>query len=186
MKAMRDLKSLGFLTRFTRSAKETEKYHLIRRESFTLLREQARGKQTAPFIDDIIVRPEFLPKFWPKLHAILDRKEYRLIYAITGHLGDGNFHIIPLMDLSKPKNREIIPQITDEVYNLVLEFKGSITAEHNDGIVRTPYLKQMFGAKVYKLFEETKSIFDSQNIFNPGKKVGATKKYAFDHMKMRG
>ncbi|KKT87002.1 MAG: Oxidoreductase [Parcubacteria group bacterium GW2011_GWA2_46_10] len=186
LKAMGDLKPLGLPMRFTKSAKEADKYHLIRRESFNLLRQRVRGKQTAPFIDDVIVRPEFLPKFWPKLHKILDRKEYGLIYAITGHLGDGNFHIIPLMDLSKQRNREIIPEIADKVYNLVLEFKGSITAEHNDGIVRAPYLKQMFGGKVYKLFEETKRIFDPQNIFNPGKKIGATKKYVFDHMKTGG
>ena len=183
LKAIGDLKFLGLSMRLTKNTKEAEKYHLIRRESFNLLRQKVKGKQTAPFIDDVIVRPEFLPKFWPKLHKILDKKEYDLTYAITGHLGDGNFHIIPLMDLSKQKNREIIPQIADEVYNLVLKFKGSITAEHNDGIVRAPYLKQMFGAKVYKLFEETKKIFDSQNIFNPGKKIGATKKYVFDHMK---
>lgn len=183
LQAMADLRSLGLSMRFTRSAKEAEKYHLIRRESFNLLRQRVRGKQTAPFVDDFIVRPELLPQFWPELHAILDRKEYGLIYAITGHLGDGNFHIIPLMDLSKPKNREIIPQIADEVYDLVLKYKGSTTAEHNDGIVRAPYLEEMFGEKVYRLFEETKDIFDSQNIFNPGKKVGVTKKHVFDHMK---
>ncbi|MCR4260790.1 MAG: FAD-binding oxidoreductase [Candidatus Colwellbacteria bacterium] len=186
LRAKESLASLGLTMRLIKTSKEAEKYHLIRRESFNLLRRKSRNKQTAPFIDDFIVRPEFLPEFWPSLSKILDNKKYNLSYSIAGHLGDGNFHIIPLMDLSKSKNREIIPQITDEVYNLVLEFKGSITAEHNDGIVRTPYLKQMFGAKVYKLFEETKRIFDPQNIFNPGKKVGGTKKYAFDHMKVGG
>ncbi len=183
LEAKQDLKSLGLFMRFIDNPKEADKYHLIRRESFNLLRQNVRGKQTAPFIDDIIVRPELLPKFWPKLHQILDKKEYGLIYAITGHLGDGNFHIIPLMDLSNKKNREIIPKIMDEVYDLVLKFEGSITAEHNDGIVRAPYLKQMFGAKVYKLFEQTKVIFDTYGIFNPGKKIGASKKYVFDHMK---
>ena len=183
LRARQNLAPLGLNTRLIKSDKEAEKYLLIRRESFNLLRHKVRNKQTAPFIDDIIVRPEHLPKFWPRLHKILDKKEYDLLYTIAGHVGDGNFHIIPLMDLSKQKNREIIPKITDEVYSLVLKFGGSITAEHNHGIVRAPYLKQMFGSKVYKLFEETKGIFDSQNIFNPGKKIGATKKYAFDHIK---
>jgi len=185
-RAQQNLASLKLSTRLIKSDREAKKYMLIRRESFNLLRQKVRKKQTAPFIDDIIVRPEYLPKFWPRLHKILDKKEYNLLYTIAGHVGDGNFHIIPLMDLSKQKNREMIPRITDEVYKLVLEFKGSITAEHNDGIIRAPYLRQMFGTKVYKLFEETKEILDPQNIFNPGKKIGATKKYVFDHMKTSG
>ncbi|MFM2331002.1 MAG: hypothetical protein RLZZ26_509, partial [Candidatus Parcubacteria bacterium] len=42
------------------------------------------------------------------------------------------------------------------------------------GIIRTPYLPMLFGAEMVALFERTKNIFDPQNIFNPGKKVGGT------------
>jgi FAD/FMN-containing dehydrogenase len=73
--------------------------------------------------------------------------------------------------------------LSKEVYELVLEYKGSITAEHNDGLVRTPFLKQMYGNKIYELFEKTKNIFDPNGIFNPHKKVGGTIKFAMDHMK---
>jgi FAD/FMN-containing dehydrogenase len=58
------------------------------------------------------------------------------------------------------------------VYDLVLSYKGSITGEHNDGLVRTPYVEKMFGPEMYRLFEEVKGIFDPQGIFNPGKKTG--------------
>nr|MBA3551023.1 FAD-binding oxidoreductase [Patescibacteria group bacterium] len=54
--------------------------------------------------------------------------------------------------------------------------------EHNDGIVRTPYVEHMYGPEVYKLFEETKKIFDPENIFNPGKKVGGDWNYAISHL----
>ncbi|MDP3953726.1 MAG: FAD-binding oxidoreductase [bacterium] len=182
-RAKSNLKPLGLSVRFIKKAKEAQKYRLIRRESFNLLRHKVRGKQTAPFVDDIIVKPETLPKFWPRLHKILDDKRYDLLYTIAGHVGDGNFHIIPLMDLSDEKNRKMIPEITDAVYKLVLEFEGSITAEHNDGLIRAPYLRQMFGGRVYKLFQETKKIFDPDGIFNPGKKLGATKGYILTHMK---
>ncbi|MEX0910137.1 MAG: FAD-linked oxidase C-terminal domain-containing protein, partial [Candidatus Paceibacterota bacterium] len=140
---------------------------------FSLLREHIKGKRTAPFIDDIIVRPEFLAEFLPRLQAILD--EYNLIYTVAGHAGDGNFHIIPLMDMTDNKNHEVILELSDRVYDLVLQFEGSITAEHNDGIIRTPYLEQMYGADIVALFKEVKHMFDPQNIFNPGKKVGGTK-----------
>lgn len=155
---------------------ESEKYWTVRRQSFNLLRHHIRGMRTAPFIDDIIVRPENLPEFLPALNGILS--QYNLIYTIAGHVGDGNFHIIPLMDFKDPKTRQIIPKLAEQVYSLVLSYKGSITAEHNDGLIRTPYLRQMFGDKIYALFEEVKKIFDTDNIFNPRKKVGADIEYA--------
>lgn len=174
------LKKYHLKTRITKSQEESEKYWTIRRESFNLLRKHVKNRRTAPFIDDIIVRPEHLPEFMPKLTEILNR--HKLVYTVAGHVGDGNFHIIPLMDMHDEKNKDIIMKVSSEVYELVLNYKGSITAEHGDGIVRTPYLTQMFGEEVVKLFAETKRIFDPENIFNPGKKVGDTKRYFKSHI----
>ena len=179
-KLLPDLKKFPFKTRVTHSQAESEKYWDIRRESFALLRKHVKDKHTAPFIDDIVVRPEFLPEFLPKLYAILD--QYPIIYTIAGHAGNGNFHIIPLMDFSDPKTAPIIIELSKKTFDLVFEYKGSMTGEHNDGIIRAPFLPQMYGEKIYKLFEETKNIFDSQNILNPGKKVGATIDYLNTHI----
>ena len=166
--------------RVLHSEAEAQKYWVIRRESFSLLRQNLHGMRTAPFIDDFVVRPEFLPEFMPKLNTILDK--YNLIYTIAGHVGDGNFHIIPLMDLSLPRSKEIIETLSKEVYELVFSYHGVITGEHNDGIIRTPYLEEEFGTEVYKLFIVAKNIFDPHNIFNPGKKVGGTLAYAMEHI----
>jgi FAD/FMN-containing dehydrogenase len=174
------LKKFPFKVRTTRSQTESAKYWDIRRESFALLRKHVKDKHTAPFIDDIIVHPELLPEFLPKLDLILNK--YPITYTIAGHAGNGNFHIIPLMDFSDPNTKNIIIDLSQEVYDLVLEYKGSTTAEHNDGIIRSPFLLQMFGQKIYSLFEKTKNIFDPQNIFNPGKKIGATKEYIKSHI----
>jgi FAD/FMN-containing dehydrogenase len=168
-------------THITRSEAETQKYWIVRRESFSLLRQHSKGLSTAPFIDDIVVRPHQLPEFLPQLDSILN-KYPSLIYTIAGHMGDANFHIIPLMDLSKKDQRDIIPKLADEVYNLVLKYGGSITAEHNDGLIRTPYLEKMFGKQMTKLFLEVKNIFDPKNIFNPRKKVGGDLAYTLAHI----
>ncbi|RJP44132.1 FAD-binding oxidoreductase [Candidatus Parcubacteria bacterium] len=178
-----ELKKLKVSFRAVRDEAEAEKYWTIRRESFNLLRERVRGKQTVPFIDDIVVRPEKLPEFLPELNKILEPYRNRMIYTVAGHVGNGNFHIIPLMNLSDPRVRAIIPELSAKVYGLVVQYGGSITAEHNDGLIRTPYLKAMYGERVYALFEETKKIFDPRNIFNPGKKVGADLAYAMSHIK---
>jgi FAD/FMN-containing dehydrogenase len=162
----------GFHMHIAHSSAEAEKYWKIRHESFNLLRKHVKNKRTAPFIDDIIVKPEYLPEFLPKVKALLD--EYKLDYTVQGHLGNGNFHLIPLMDLNSPFSADVILELSAKVYDLVKEYKGSITAEHNDGIIRTPYLTQQFGQHIVELFKKTKNIFDPENIFNPGKKVGGT------------
>lgn len=64
----------------------------------------------------------------------------------------------------------------------MFEFSGSMSAEHNDGIVRTPYLKKMYGEEMYKIFEDVKNIFDQLVIFNPGKKIGGSLKYTMTHI----
>lgn len=159
----------GYEMRVARNSREAEKYWKIRRESFNMLRKHVKGLRTAPFIDDLCVKPEYLPEFLPRLEKIL--KEYKLVYTVAGHAGNGNFHIIPLMDLDSPFGGDMILEISDKVYALVKEYNGSITAEHNDGIIRTPYLPQMYDAKIIKLFKKVKDIFDPNNILNPGKKV---------------
>ncbi len=170
LKAQETLKKFNVKTRVTKTDDEVEKYRAVRRESFNLLRKKIKGRQTAPFIDDIVIDPEDIPQFLPKLKKILE-KYPDLIYTITGHMGNGNFHIIPLMDLKDPKSKDKIREITPKVYDLVKDFNGSITAEHNDGLIRTPFLKKMYGQEVYDLFKKVKKIFDPKNIFNPNKKV---------------
>ena len=81
--------------------------------------------------------------------------------------------------------KDIIIKLSREVYDLVLSYKGAITAEHNDGLIRTPFLKQAYGEEVYTLFEKTKEIFDPNTIFNPGKKVGADTRYVLAHLDTR-
>lgn len=167
-------------SRIAVSQQEQDKYWTIRRESFNLLRHHVQGKHTAPFIDDCIVEPKYLPEFLPKLAIILDK--YNLDYTIAGHVGDGNFHIIPLMDLHDEAQKAIIPKASKEVYDLVFSFRGSSTAEHNDGLIRSHLLPQMYGKEIYSLFEQTKQIFDPKNIFNPGKKVNADWEYSLKHI----
>ncbi len=162
----------NYKTHIAKSIGEAQKYWRIRRESFNLLRKHVHGKKAATFIEDIIVKPEYLREFLPKLQELLD--DHGLIYTLQGHPGNGNFHIFPLMNLNDPTSVNTIIELSDKVYDLVHAYKGSISAEHNDGIIRTPYLLQMFGPQMCRLFKETKELFDPENILNPRKKVDGT------------
>lgn len=158
------------------------RFWMMRRKSFKLLRDNVKGNlHTAPFIDDIVVPPDHLAEFWPKIKEIMDK--YDLLYTIAGHLGDGNFHIIPLMDLTKESEREKIEPCLREVIYLVKSYDGVISGEHNDGLVRGPFLEKMYGSEVYELFKKTKKIFDPKNIFNPHKKTDADWEFSKRHIR---
>ncbi len=157
------------------------KFRIMRRESFNLLRKKVHDKHTAPFIDDFVVPPAHLVEFLPKLQKII--KKYELLATIAGHMGDGNFHVIPLMKIEEPKERAKLRPCMEEVNNLVLSYGGSISGEHNDGMIRGPWLETMYGKEIMEYFRQTKRIFDPENIFNPHKKTDATWEYTMSHIR---
>ncbi|MEK7539115.1 MAG: FAD-binding oxidoreductase [Patescibacteria group bacterium] len=188
-KALKDLQTIKKIgLRLTKNAFEAKKYWTIRHEAFNLIRYHLKRVKSMPFIDDVIVRPEKLPEFFPALYKILGEYKKKMTFAIGGHSGDGNMHIYTLVNPKDPDLKEMIMKISNQVYDLVVRLGGSITAEHNDGLIRTPYLNKMYDEKIIKIFAKIKEIFDSQNIFNPGKKVaiksgGGTKEYITSHIK---
>jgi len=163
------------------TAQKSEKFWLMRRYSFQLLRSKVKDKHTAPFIDDLVVNPPHLVEFWPQIRKII--KKYNLLATIAGHMGDGNFHIIPLMKLEDPKDRAKLLPAMKEVNELVLKYGGSLSGEHNDGLVRGPWLEQMYGTEVLHIFRQAKDIMDPQGIFNPHKKANANWDYSFGHIR---
>jgi FAD/FMN-containing dehydrogenase len=160
---------------------KSEKFWLMRRQSFNLLRSKVKDKHTAPFIDDLVVNPPYLTEFLPKIRKII--KKYNLLATVAGHMGDGNFHIIPLMKLEDPKDRAKLLPAMKEVDTLVLKYHGSLSGEHNDGLVRGPWLGEMYGEKMLHIFQEAKEIMDPDGIFNPHKKANADWDYSFSHIR---
>lgn len=160
---------------------KSEKFWVMRRYSFQLLRSKVKDKHTAPFIDDFVVPPIHLTAFLPQLRQII--KKYKLLATIAGHMGDGNFHVIPLMKLEDPVDRAKILPAMKEVNRLVLKYDGSLSGEHNDGLVRGPWLEEMYGPEIMQLFRQVKHIMDPGNIFNPHKKADADWQYSFSHIR---
>lgn len=157
------------------------KFRIMRRESFNLLRKKVKDKHTAPYIDDLVVPPEHLPVFLPKLRKIINK--YKLQATVAGHMGDGNFHIIPLMKIEEASERRKLEPSMREVNELVLKYGGSLSGEHNDGLIRGPWLKRMYGSEIVGYFKELKEIFDPDNIFNPHIKVTSDWDYSMAHIR---
>lgn len=155
----------------------------IRRASLALLRNQVKDKYASPFIDDMTVQPKYLPLFLPQIRKVI--RKYKLPATLAGHFGDGNFHIIPLMDIESPQDQAKLEPVMREVIPLVLKYGGTMAGEHNDGMVRGPWLPAVFGDAVYQIFKEVKEIYDPLYIFNPHKKTDASWEYSMDHIRSR-
>lgn len=177
------LKPYRMATEEEETIAKSKKYWIMRRESFNLLRQKVKDKHTAPFIDDFVVPPPELPKFLPKLRRII--KKYKLLATVAGHMGDGNFHIIPLMKIEEQSERAKLEPAMHEVNKLVLEHGGSLSGEHNDGLIRGPWLKQMYGKQVTGYFVQLKNIFDPKNIFNPHVKATSDWDYSEAHIRRK-
>jgi FAD/FMN-containing dehydrogenase len=157
------------------------KFWIMRRESFNLLRKKVHDKHTAPFIDDLVVPPEHLTEFLPKLREIVNK--YKLLATVAGHMGDGNFHVIPLMKFELEEEKAKIEPAMREVNELVLSYGGSMSGEHNDGMSRGPWLSQQYSAEIMAQFREVKKLFDPKNIFNPKKKTDADWEFSMSHLR---
>jgi len=179
----KDLKEFGHDSLFEEDDTEAKakKFWIMRRESFNLLRKKVHDKHTAPFIDDLVVPPEHLTKFLPELRKIID--SYKLLATVAGHMGDGNFHVIPLMKIEEKLERIKLAPAMREVNELVLSYGGSLSGEHNDGLIRGPWLHEMYSRNMMNHFKALKAIFDPDNLFNPNKKTDAHWEYSMSHLR---
>jgi len=155
-------------------------YQAIRRYSYKMLKDMnSDSKKAMPFIEDTIVPLEHYGEFVSALEAILE--DYDMTYTYAGHIGQGSIRLIPLVNRT-PESLDAIIELESRVNGLVLAFKGSISVDHNDGIIRTPYLAQQYGDEMINLFKEVKNIFDPNDIFNRGKKVNGSLEFARAHI----
>jgi FAD/FMN-containing dehydrogenase len=116
-------------------------------------------------VNDVGVDVSCLSDFIRDVEAIFD--ELGLVAAIYGHAGSGNLHLRPLFDRSAPDLPEQLVRVVDRVYDTVLRYGGTITAEHGMGRLRAPYLAREWGEGMMQHMRRVKAIFDPDNVLNP-------------------
>ena len=87
------------------------------------------------------------------------------------HASVGVIHIKPILDLRLQEDIDHFKEIANEVFKLVVFYKGSWSSEHGDGIVRSGFLREYYGDLIYEGFIKTKKLFDPHHLLNPGKIV---------------
>ncbi len=162
-------KNGGKRARLVKNPAEQEMFWQIRRSSYSLSKLQDSSKRPAAFLEDMTVPPENISKFLVQIKKLLHK--YNVPATVHGHGGDGHFHFYPLLDFTNKTTPLLVEKMAEEFFSLAKKFGGNICGEHNDGIIRTPYMSKMFTKKIIDLFEKTERTFDPLDIFNPGKKV---------------
>ena len=94
-----------------------------------------------------------------------------LIAPIVGHVGDGNFHTQPLVDLADKAEVERAQAFIDRLVKRALAMGGTCTGEHGVGLHKMKYLEQEHGAEALAVMRTLKRALDPRNILNPGKIV---------------
>ncbi len=119
------------------------------------------------FVEDTAVSPELLPGYIRRFNQII--ADHDTTASFYGHVSVGCIHVRPLINLKLEEGLDRMESIANAVADLVLEFGGSLSGEHGDGIVRGVFTERMFGPTLHQAFRELKSAFDPANIMNPGK-----------------
>jgi len=158
---------LGLATEMRRSVRPEDAARIwaVRKAASPILSRREGRLRNTRFIEDAAVEPERMADFVAGLRALLRR--HGLQAAIFGHAGDCNLHCNPMMDQKDPAALRLMQAVAEEFVDLVTGMGGSISGEHGDGRLRTPFLRRASGplADVYR---EVKELLDPQGILNPG------------------
>lgn len=152
-----------------KNRKIREVFWRIRESSYSLAKLASNTSRPAAFLEDMVVPPQEIPEFLREVKEKL--KAHNLSYAMHGHGGNGHFHFYPLFDFTNEETPEKIYTIAHEFYELAKKHKGNICGEHNDGIMRTPFLGLIYTEQELDIFRRFEFAADPDDIFNPGKKV---------------
>ncbi len=139
----------------------------MRQAGLGLLMSMHGDPKPGAFVEDTAVPPERLPEFVARFDAAVRAKGLRAGYY--GHAAAGCLHIRPVVNVKDPVGLDQTEALASEIADLVVEFGGSLSGEHGDGIVRGAFMEKMYGPRLVDAFREAKQIFDPEGLLNPGK-----------------
>lgn len=127
----------------------------------------------SPYKNDISVKVSLVPEFMNQLDALVVKHYPQFELVWFGHIGDGNLHlnIIKPDDMSIDDFKSECETVNKHVYGLIQKMAGSISAEHGVGMIKKPYLGYSRSPQEIELLKGIKSVFDPNNILNPGKLI---------------
>ena len=147
--------------------KEIQSALYLRSAGLGLLGNIVGDEKAVACIEDTAVPVDQLADYIEEFTALMRQYNQKPVYY--AHVGAGELHLRPLLDLKKQEGVDQFKAITTAVAHLVKKYRGSMSGEHGDGIVRSEFIPFMLGESNYQLIKAVKHVFDPHAIFNPGK-----------------
>jgi FAD/FMN-containing dehydrogenase/Fe-S oxidoreductase len=152
---------------------DIDKINELRKAGLGLLGSIVGDDKAADSIEDTAVELSDLPNYIADFSAMMKKHGQDAIYY--AHAGAGEIHLRPILNLKTKDGLYQFRAIATEVAILVKKYRGSLSGEHGDGIVRGEFLPFMIGDKNYELLKRIKLAFDPNSVLNIGKIVNALK-----------
>ena len=153
--------------------KDIDKANELRKAGLGLLGSIVGDDKAADSIEDTAVELSDLPAYIAEFSAMMKRHGQEAIYY--AHAGAGELHLRPVLNLKKTSDLKLFRTIATDVAVLVKKYRGSLSGEHGDGIVRGEFIPYMIGESNYELLKRIKLAFDPNSALNIGKIVNALK-----------
>ena len=150
---------------------DSKKAWTLRKAGLSLMYNIEGDEQPANVIEDCAVDVNDLPDYIKGLEKIALKHNLRLEHS--AHAAAGEIHSLPLINLKSSAGRHTFKSLLADTAALVKSYGGSLSGEHGDGRLRGEFIAFMVGAEVYKFFEDVKTTWDANGVFNPGKIVNA-------------
>jgi len=163
-----EMKASGFGYAFpVIKGKDISKVWELRKAGLGILANMPGDPKPVAVIEDTAVHPEQLPAYMAEIEEMLARHGKEAVFH--AHIGTGELHLRPILDLKDPHDVELFRQIGLDTAHLIKKYRGSLSGEHGDGRLRGEFIPLVLGDENYRLLKSIKLVFDPENILNPGK-----------------
>jgi FAD/FMN-containing dehydrogenase/Fe-S oxidoreductase len=147
--------------------KDISRVWALRKAGLGILSNMKGDSRPVSLIEDTAVYVEHLPQYIEDFEEMLARYNKDVVYH--AHIGTGELHIRPVLNLKDPDDVELFRILGTETAKLVKKYRGSMSGEHGDGRLRGEFIPLVMGEHNYNLMKEIKKTWDPGNLLNPGK-----------------
>lgn len=163
-----ELKSAGYGYSYPIvKGKDMARVWALRKAGLGILSNMKGDLRPVSLVEDTSVRVEDLPDYIKDFAEMLAKYGKDSVYH--AHIGTGELHLRPVLNLKNPSDVELFRTIGLETAKLVKKYRGSLSGEHGDGRLRGEFIPIMIGEHNFELLKKIKRCWDPNNILNPGK-----------------
>jgi FAD/FMN-containing dehydrogenase len=167
--AVRAVRSLALDVQTALTAEQEHQLWSLRHAASPILASLPGSRRSLQVIEDGCVPLAALGAYVRAIREAAAAREVTVV--IFGHAGDGNVHVNLIPDVDRPDWMDQVQGLYQEVNQAAMRLGGTVSGEHGDGRLRAGLLPSLYGPEIMALFQQVKTAFDPDGIFNPGVKL---------------